>query len=232
MSALVRALLAAALRRVTSSTPWLLVDRLRHGRPGRYIWESRRIYGWMRGVEAVALLRAALDLPDDPTIVEVGSFLGCSTVLLGGACQLRGQGRVHAIDPFDASGDAYSEPHYRSIAAGDPRTLRERFETNLARARVRDRVELHLGTAESVAAGWSGPVDLLLLDGDQSIAGARSAYEAWLPFLRRGGTIAVHNSVATDPEHDGSRVLAESEIRSPLFRDVRLVSTLTLARRA
>ena len=33
---------------------------------------------------------------------QIGSFLGCSTVLLAGARRLRGSGRVHAVDPFDA----------------------------------------------------------------------------------------------------------------------------------
>ncbi len=42
--------------------------------------------------------------------------------------------------------------------------------------------------------GWQDPIDLLVLDGDQSVAGAREAFEAWFPFLKPGGTIAVHNA--------------------------------------
>ena len=93
------------------------LDRARHGRLGWYVWQSRRVLGWTRGAEAVALARHAYALPRGATVVEVGSFLGCSTVLLAGARKLRGSGRVHAVDPFDASGDAYSVPYYRAIAS-------------------------------------------------------------------------------------------------------------------
>jgi hypothetical protein len=58
--------------------------------------------------------------------VEVGCFLGSSKVLLAGARRLKDSGQVHAIDPFDASGDAFSESHYRRVA-GLRCSLRRRF---------------------------------------------------------------------------------------------------------
>jgi predicted O-methyltransferase YrrM len=207
----------------------LALDRARYGRLGWYVWQSRRVLGWTRGDEAVALARHAYALPGVPTVVEIGSFLGCSTVLLAGARKLRGSGRVHAIDPFDASGDLYSAPFYRAIAGREGGTLRDRFEANLRRAGVRAWVEVHAGGAEQVAAGWSRPVDLLFLDGDQSPAGARAAYLAWAPHLRRGAVVAVHGSVATEPEHDGSRRLVEALIRPPSYRDVHLIGSTTFA---
>jgi predicted O-methyltransferase YrrM len=189
------------------------------------------VLGWTRGAEAVALARQAYALPASPTIVEVGSFLGCSTILLAGARELRGSGRVHAVDPFDASGDAYSAPYYRAIAGRGRATLRARFEANLRRAGVADRVEVHQGRAEAVAAGWAAPIDLLFIDGDQSPAGARAGYLAWAAYLRPGAVIAVHNSVATEPDHDGSRRLVAELIRPPDYRDLQLVESITFARR-
>ena len=92
-------------------------------------------------------------------------------------------------------------------------------------------VDVHQGGAEQVAARWSTPIDLLFLDGDQSPAGARAGYLAWARHLRPGGVIAVHNSIATEPEHDGSRRLVEELIRPPDYRDRRLVDSTTFARR-
>jgi predicted O-methyltransferase YrrM len=226
-----RSLVELAADRFDASPLRLASDRARHGRLGWYIWQSRRVLGWTRGAEAVALIRQAYALPASPTIVEVGAFLGCSTILLAGARKLRGSGRVHAVDPFDASGDAYSVPYYLAIAGRGRATLRARFEANLRRAGVADRVELHQGRAEVVAAGWSAPIDLLFLDGDQSPAGAQAGYLAWARHLRSGAVIAVHNSVATEPEHDGSRRLVEELIRPPDYRDLRLVDSITFARR-
>lgn len=42
-------------------------------------------------------------------------------------------------------------------------------------------VVVHRMTATQAAERWSDSVDLLLLDADQSPAGARAAYDAWIP---------------------------------------------------
>jgi hypothetical protein len=73
---------------------------------------------------------------------------------------------------------------------------------------------------------------MLLLDGDQSRRGVRAAYEAWSPFLRPGGVLAVHNACSTEIDHDGSRILAEEVVRAPAYRDVRWIDSLVLARKA
>jgi predicted O-methyltransferase YrrM len=229
--------LAAAAREVSrealaTSPASLALLLARHGALGLYLWQARRIAGWTRGDEALELARRCLALPGAPVVVEVGSFLGCSTVLLAGARRLRGAGRVHAVDSFDAGGDTYSSPLYRAIRARSPRTLRQRFDDNLRRAGVTRWVVAHEGDALAVAAGWTSPIDMLFLDGDQSIAGARATFDAWAPHLRVGGLLAVHNSVATEPEHDGSRVIVAESVRTRRYRDVRLVGSTTFAWKA
>jgi len=94
-------------------------------------------------------------------------------------------------------------------------------------------VEVHQGTAERVAADWKVQIDLLYLDGDQSRAGARAAYDAWAPFLKQGGIIAIHN---TDPNnqisgHDGNWHLVETAISAPRYADVYRVGGTTFARK-
>ena len=68
-------------------------------------------------------------------------------------------------------------------------------------------VEVRQDRAEELAAAWTSPVDLLVLDGNQSRAGARAAYENWLPFLESGGTIAVHNTAP----RVSSRIMMETD---------------------
>jgi predicted O-methyltransferase YrrM len=206
-------------------------DRLRHGRLAKYLRRSQRIPGWTRGDEAVALARAAYELSDGAVLVEIGSFLGCGTVLMAGARRLRGSGKVHCIDPFDGSGDAFSRPHYDTIGRSLPRTLREQFEENLRQAGVRECVEVHVGTATSVGASWKAPIDLLFLDGDQSPEGARLSFEIWSPFLKVGGIIALHNSSdhAYAAGHDGHRRVVVERIRPPEYDGVYCVGTTTFA---
>jgi hypothetical protein len=185
---------------------------------------SGSIPGWIEGEDARELALASLGLPSAATIIEVGVYMGRSTVLLAGPRRMRGSGVVHSVDPFDCSGDAFSVPHYREgLRASGRDSLEEVFRENLARLGLEDWVEVHRATARDVVEGWSQPVDLLVLDGDQSPAGARAAYEAWIPFLAPGGIVVLRNT--RDREyaegHDGYRRLSVEEIGPPRYRDVR-----------
>jgi hypothetical protein len=97
-----------------------------------------------------------------------------------------------------------------------------------------DWIEVCKMTAEDAARHWSLPLDLLLLDGDQSPKGARAAYEAWLPHLKTGGTIILRNTKdrAYAAGHDGHRRLAVEELCPPRFADIRQVGATTFAIRA
>jgi len=215
-------------------TFWLVRDRLRWGALGRYIALSRRIPGWTRGEEAVALAQASHHLPADAVVLENGCFLGCSTVLLAGARKLSGSGRVYAIDPFDASGEAFSAPVYRSIKESLRRTLRETFDANLRRVHLTDWVDVRQGYGHEIATSWTIPIDLLFLDGDQSRDGVRTTFAAWGPFVKVGGIIAVHNSAPGDYHegHDGSLRLVEEVLRPPEYHYLRRVGMTTFVQRS
>lgn len=193
------------------------------------------IPGWTQREDAEALAQTALRLPGNPVMVEIGAFMGRCTAVLAGACRARGGGRVHCIDPFDGSGDAFSMPHYRKeLARLGGASLQDAFHRHLAERGLSDWVEVHVGRAADLARRWRVPVDLLLLDGDQSPQGARSAYEAWLPYLRPGGAIVLRNTAerAYAEGHDGHRRLAMEEIRAPGFHAIRQVNATTFALRA
>ena len=211
----------------------VLLDGIRWGSLGKYISLSRKIPGWTRGAEAVALAQASYSLPENAVILENGCFLGCSTVLLAGARKLRGSGRIHCVDPFDASGDSFSTPVYRAISNSLKSSLRRAFDDNIRRAGLSDWVEVHQGRAHEMAENWTEPLDLLFLDGDQSYEGVQIAYKSWSPFLKPGGMIAVHNSApgSYQPDHDGSMRLVSETIRHPQYREVQCIGITTFARK-
>ena len=197
-----------------------------------YIALSERIRGWTRNEEARELAQISLSLGPGAVIVELGSFLGSGTILLAGPRKIRGSGKVHAVDPFDCSGDSYSVPIYRNILAGlGSGSLRDSFQDNILHAGLSDWVEVHQGRACEIAAAWSTPLDLLFLDGDQSRTGARAAYESWSPFLKPGGVIGLHNSDPGNfrPDHDGNRLLVDEEIVTPKYAGTYLVNSTTFA---
>jgi MMP 1-O-methyltransferase len=198
-----------------------------------YIRISSTIPGWTRNEDAEQLARASFSLGRDAVIVEIGAFLGCCTILLAAGRCVQGSGEVHSVDPFDCSGDAFSIPYYRDIVASlGGGSVRDHFEANIRRAGLSSWVQVHQGRAAEVAATWELPIDLLLLDGDQSPHGARKAFDSWLPFLKPGGIIVLRNTKPREyaEGHDGHRRLVLEQIFPPRFTDVRLVGATTFAR--
>ena len=209
------------------------IYRMRYGNLGRYVAEARAIPGWLTRRESLTLALLSYNAGAQAVIVEIGSFLGRSAVVLAGARKERGSGVVHCVDPFDASGDSFSAPIYKAISDGSHASLRERFDTNLARAGVEKWIRVHQGTAASAAAGWSVPVDLLFMDGDQSPDGVRLAYQDWAAFLKVGGVLGLHNSSERTyaPGHDGHYLLARVLAESPEYSQIALVDSTTFWRR-
>lgn len=208
-------------------------DRLRHGRIGKYIWHSRRIPSWTRGIEAVTLARVSYGLDDGAVIVEIGSFLGGSAVLLAGPRKARGSGKVHCVDPFDASGDEYSVPFYRRILESRKTPLKEWFEANIRRAGLTEWIAIEQGRSDQVVASWSRPIDFLVMDGDQSHAAVKAGFDAWSAFLKPGGWVALHNATPgyRKDTHDGHARVGEAVAASAEYTDIRYAGTLMLARK-
>jgi glycosyltransferase involved in cell wall biosynthesis/predicted O-methyltransferase YrrM len=200
-----------------------------------YLQISRRIHGWFRHEEAEALAWASYSLAGEPVIVEIGSFVGSSSILLAGPRKVRGTGKVYCIDPYDCSGDDVSVPVYRRLLASlGARSVRQHFEDNMRAANLSEWVEVRQGVAREIAKNWTWPIDLLVLDGDQSREGARAAYDSWSPFLKPGGIIALHNSndrVYAD-DHDGHRRLVVEKIVGPKYKEIELIGTTTFALKA
>jgi len=210
-----------------------VIYRFVYGKLSRYIAYSRLIPGWTTDPEAIALAQCCYKLPVNAVVVEIGSFLGGSAVLFAGARKLRGSGKVHCVDPFDASGDAFSAPYYHAIAQQKKTPLRHRFNKNINHAFLTRWIQVHEGTAETIAAVWHESIDLLFLDGDQSPEGVRASYESWQPFIKDGGIIAIHNSSERvyAEGHDGHRRLVLETIKAPQYSDIYCVGSTTFARK-
>jgi MMP 1-O-methyltransferase len=210
----------------------LVPDLMRWGRLGQYIWRSRRIPGWGRGAGAIELAKISEQLEGAPVIVEIGSFLGCSAVLLAGARKVKRSGCVHCVDPFAATGDAFSVPVYQKIADTLGMSIRQRFERNIRSAGLRDFVIIHQMTSADAARQWTDPIDLLYLDGDQSPEGAREAYLSWSPFLRSNAVFAINASAdgPNEPGHDGLIRVIKEFVHLPGYEDIRCIDGITFAK--
>ncbi len=133
--------------------------------------------------DAAVLLRAA---DGARRIVEIGVYEGSSAVAL---CRLLGPGaELHLVDPFGHHPDA--------LPSGWGAT---EWATRRAVGRAARRgteVHWHVALSERVAAGWSGEVDLVFIDGDHSEHGVELDWNAWRPFVAVGGRVVFHDARA------------------------------------
>jgi predicted O-methyltransferase YrrM len=191
---------------------------------------SETILGWREGAEARALAMAVYELAPNPTIVEVGVFMGRGTVLLAGARRLRGDGRVDCVDPFDCSGDDFSVPYYlNGLSQIGAASLEDVFLKNMKQFSLECMVTIHKGTSRQIASMWCAPIDLLVLDADQSRKRAQEAFDSWVPFVKPGGIVVLSNSGERvyAPTHDGYYLLAKKLFKTPSFKDVYCVMYTT-----
>ena len=159
------------LKRIKAAIPLRVKEGLfgawamcRFGRLGWYIVQSRQIFNWRQRSETVALARYSYSLATGATIVEVGSFVGSSAILLAGARKLRGTGKVHCVDTFDVSVDIPAYSILKEILDRNPHSHRNQFENNIRTAKVSDWVTVHQGSAQAVARYREGPTSLVVTD--------------------------------------------------------------------
>lgn len=160
--------------------------------------------GFMPADEGRALAEAALAAPAGP-ILEVGSYLGKSTLYLAAAARARGA-KVVTVDHHRGSeehqpGWDYHDPGLVDPAVGKIDTL-PGFRRTIALAGAEDVVVAVVARAEDFAALWSTPLALLFLDGSHTDESAQRDLRTWTPHLAPGGVLAIHD-VFSDPAEGG-----------------------------
>lgn len=180
--------------------------------------------GWRDAQDLALLWDAATAVPRESLVVEIGCFLGRSTIVLADARRHAGAGPLIVVDPLDGRGEPFSAPVYaRILAAQGGRTQREVIESALEAAGLRPWADLVELTAEVAGSAWRDPVAMLVLDGDQSPAGAARAMAAWQAYLEPGAVLVLGNSADREyaSGHDGNALLLEQCVESGRFELVR-----------
>jgi hypothetical protein len=184
----------------------------------------RAVEGWLDEDEADLLLgatvRALADVPGASAVVEVGSYCGRATVVLGGVVRaLRPAARVWAIDPHDGKVGAAGQ----YVAVGP--TL-EKLRANVAAAGLGDVVEIVRAAAPQVP--WREPIALLLVDGLHDYASVAGDFRHFEPWLAEGGYVAFHDYAGYFP---GVVAFVNELLAGGGYRKAQLAGTLMVLRR-
>ena len=193
------------------------------------------VRGFMPEDEGRALYEAALRYLDGGVGVEIGTYCGKSTLLLGAAAQQRG-GVLYTVDHHHGSEEHQAGWQYHDATLVDEVTglfdTLPVFRRTLDAAGLDDHVVTVVGKSPLVARGWRTPLQFLFVDGGHSEAAATQDFDGWAKWVSPGGALIIHD-VFPDPK-DGGRppyLIYCRALDSGKFREVSATGSLRLLER-
>ena len=131
--------------------------------------------------EELLLLYRLAKTVRDGAIVEIGSYLGASACFMAAGGQKAGA-RVYCVDPWNNYG----------MSEGP----RDTYQTFLRNTEHRKAVitPLRAWSLDAAADFHEPSIGLIFIDGDHSRDAVVADLRAWLPLVRAGGWVALHDS--------------------------------------
>ena len=163
---------------------------------------------------------------DPKTVLEIGCFIGVSTIWMASALeQLGSRATIHSVDLFNEIMPG-QHTHYRYLR--DPL---EYAQSAAASAQLSDHIKFY--KMDSKEMGMKAheildkPIDLLFIDGDHTIDGCLSDFMLFYPHVSVGGYIVLHDIYPETCGWDGPRFVIDNFIKGSL--DFELVEIETTA---
>jgi Methyltransferase domain/Glycosyl transferase family 2 len=163
----------------------------------RILRRMRSIEGWLEDEEAdllIAALTRAAALANAQAVVEIGSYCGRSTVVLGGALSSVDAAlaiKIYAIDPHNGIVGALDQ----GIKYLPPSLFA--FRRNISEAGLDHLVESIV--KHSFEVEWSKPICLLLIDGLHDYANVSRDFHQFERSIVPGGFVAFHDYASYYP---------------------------------
>ncbi len=144
------------------------------------VWQkSKSTEGAFSPEEGKILFNKAMICGENSNIVEIGSYLGKSSSILGQVAKYRNQ-NLTCIDPFvDSCGD---------IKRGD---MEQAFRANMERLNLD--YELLVMKSKDAFEVYDKEIGLILFDGDHRGFVVEQDMELWLPRVKVGGYALFHD---------------------------------------
>jgi hypothetical protein len=187
--------------------------------------DMRSIEGWLTPGEADLLIsathRALADCPHVNALVEVGSYCGRATTVIGSVVRaLRGTARVWAIDPHDGFVGAHDQGLERVAPTHDV------LHANVERMLLSPFVEIVRAKAQDVP--WTEPICLLLIDGLHDYPNVLKDFSHFEPHLCDGALVAFHDYAEYFP---GVPVFVDELCASGRFEAIARARSLIILRK-
>lgn len=185
----------------------------------------KEIEGWLSDAEADLLLsiaeKALKTLPVPHHIVEIGSYHGKSTLLLGRLVnEYFPKAKIHAIDPHDGKLGAADQAFYVV-----PPSF-ENFKKNIHQAGLTEVVDMIKSTAQEVV--WEKSIAVLLIDGLHDYSSVSKDFCHFSQWITRGGYILFHDYAHYFP---GVKAFVNELLATGTYQKVQLVDSLMVVQK-
>lgn len=185
----------------------------------------RRVEGWLEDDEAELMIAAASNAIREcrgkPTLVELGSYCGRATVVLGNVVKaLRPEGRVYAIDAHDGRLGALDEG-IRQMPGS-----KAKFVQNISAAGLSDCVNLIQSRPSE--AHWEDHINLLVIDGLHDYVNVARDFFHYEPHVTPGAYILFHDYAGYYP---GVDAFVNEILASGKYEKINCVRSLMVIRK-
>lgn len=158
--------------------------------------EVKSINGMTSDEEAEKLFFLSMTQNIRGDIVEIGSWLGKSTVHLAKGCQISKNGIVHAVDTFQ--GNKGKESLYTN-PLNTNETIVERFKKNIKTARVQKEIKIYKMTSKEASKKIRKKLRLVFIDGCHDYEFVAEDIQLWSKKLQKGGLIVLDDFTSYFP---------------------------------
>ncbi len=179
---------------------------------------TSHIDGWLSDSEGELLYKLAKAVPAEQAIVEIGSWVGKSTVWLAKGAMAGQNCRVYSIAPHAQTRIDRGLGKVSTYPA---------FLSNIAKAKVDGIIVPFSGSSIAVSECWQKEVGLLWLDVSHDYKDIEHHFLCWKPHLSMNALVALH-----DCDHPGLAEFVDNHFRfSSDFTVVHSIDTVIVARR-
>ncbi len=196
---------------------------------------AEQVIGFLPADEGRALYDAAVGYLDGGVGVEIGTYCGKSTVLLGAAALAAGA-VLYTVDHHHGSEEHQAGWEYHDTTMVDPHTglfdTLPTFRHTLDAINLPDHVVAIVGRSPVVARGWSTPLRFLFIDGGHTDEAAQRDFEGWSSWVAPGGALVIHD-VFPDPADGGQAPyrIYRRALDSAAFEEVSVTGSLRVLQR-
>lgn len=143
--------------------------------------------GWLSMHEGFFLYETARRIKGKGSIVEIGSWMGKSTICLAAGSKISHGSKVTAIDPHKGE-------YTKNNKIGKKSPTYKKFQKNVSEVSLLSYINPIIATSQKAAKNWKKPIKFLFIDGLHDYKNTHLDYSLWSPFVQNDGIIAFHDA--------------------------------------